>query len=109
MSLTNVLTLSIIKDLSYTGFVAWRNNNGAIFSEKQGCYIKNPMHKKGVPDIIGFRKSDGKMIAIEIKTGKDKLSIWQENFISELSQAGGISFIARDFDEYRRLILKHDI
>jgi len=96
MSATNQLTQSIIRFLNYNGFKAWRQNNGAVYSKKRDAFMKNPTHKLGIPDIIGFRKSDGKFLAIEVKTGRDKLSIFQTMFLEDVNTAGGIAFEVRD-------------
>jgi hypothetical protein len=52
---------------------------------------------KGVPDIIACYK--GRMIAIEVKGQKGKLSPHQELFMDNLKQAGAICFVARSVDD----------
>lgn len=82
------------------GFKCWRNNNGAVYSIKRKSFIKNRNHLLGIPDIIGYRKCDGKSVYIEVKTGNDKLSLHQEIFIKEAKEAGCIAFVVKDFDSY---------
>ena len=52
------------------------------------------MGLNGVADLIGVFR--GKGVAIEVKTGKDKLSPAQEKFLNKWRQAGGIGVEARD-------------
>ena len=51
----------------------------------------------GVPDIIGIHK--GRMIAIELKAPKGKLSDAQQQFIDRINEAGGLAFCARTLDD----------
>jgi hypothetical protein len=38
------------------------------------------------------------MIAIEVKAPKGKVSPYQEQFIRQINEAGGLAFVARDID-----------
>ena len=51
---------------------------------------------KGIPDIIGC--FGGRLIAIEVKTKRGKLSPEQEIHIDRINKAGGLAFVARDLD-----------
>ncbi len=53
---------------------------------------------KGISDIIGFHRHTGRFIACEIKAGKDKLSVEQEQFLSDVKQAGGVGIVVRSID-----------
>jgi len=48
---------------------------------------------KGIPDIIGLW--EGRMLAIEVKAPKGRVSPYQEQWIRRINQAGGIAFVAR--------------
>lgn len=96
----NRLTQSIVRFLNYNGFVAWNVYNGGVFDPKTKRYRKNPTQKKGVFDIAGFRKSDGRHLEIEIKWGRDKMSDDQIRHLDDLQSAGAICFVARDFDSF---------
>ena len=102
MTKTNALTQSILRYINLSGWKAWRNGNHAVFSRKRNAFMKNPTTLLGVPDIIGFRKSDAKFIAIEIKIGKDKLSPYQKVFIDQLKVSGGVVIVAKDFDSFQK-------
>jgi hypothetical protein len=99
MTTTNSTTQAILHYLNYTGYVAWRNNNGAIYDVKRQAYRKNPTTKHGVPDIIGFRKADGVALFVEVKTGRDKLSQAQQVFIEQAKDAGCIALVVKSYDE----------
>jgi hypothetical protein len=54
---------------------------------------------KGSADILGIRSPDGKAIAIEVKTGKGRLSPQQKIFKSIFEKYGGIYCEARSVDD----------
>ena len=96
---TNATTKACIAYLQLNGFNVWRNNNGAVYSKARGCYLKNPLHKQGVSDIIGYHKKSGKAIFVEIKTGKDKLSIEQYDFLEQARFAGCYAFDVKTLED----------
>jgi len=51
----------------------------------------------GVPDIIGIWQ--GRMLGIEVKTAKGKLSVQQQRFLDAIRREGGIAFCARSVDD----------
>ncbi len=103
MSRTNDITKAIVTYLNSKGFMVWRNYNGAVFSRKRDTYLKNPMNKLGVSDIIGFHKHTGLFIAVEVKAGADKPTREQTLFIEDVVKAGGMAFIAQDsFDDFEK-------
>ena len=101
--------------------IAWINLNGyqAERISTTGRYIDN---SKVVTDVLGNRKKigsgkyikgtgtngsadisatiKGKSIKIEVKIGKDKQSEAQIKYQQMIEKAGGIYFIAKDFDEF---------
>lgn len=84
------LTKSALIELGYRNIIAWRNNNvravpGRIFTGR-----------KGVSDIIGFHKKTGVFFAGEVKSGKDKLSIDQIEFLQQVSLSGGIAVVIHE-------------
>lgn len=116
----NELTKEIIRYLSLNGYVVWRNNTVGIFDIKQAaqklfsckrissvkhaisilktCYRKSH-DRKGAPDIIGYQKKTGRFIGVEVKAGKDKESIHQEQFRKQAVHAGAIHILARSLDD----------
>ena len=100
MKNTNALTQAIVGYLNLNGFIAWRQNTVGVFDRKKNTFRKNPNQKTGIPDIIGYRKSDAVFIGIEIKTGSDTLSNVQLIFLQTLKQAGGIALVVSSLDEF---------
>lgn len=98
MSLSNTLTVHAIKALSLNGCHVWRQNNGGVFDPTKKVFRRNSS-SPGVSDIIGFHKRTGIFIAVEIKAGKDKLSPYQERFLEDVKNAGGISMVIRTMDD----------
>lgn len=95
---TNALTKSVIDWLRWKGILAWRNNNGAVFDPKRGIHRKPPPGAlKGVPDILGILP-DGTFLGVEIKTGKDKLSPEQNDFLNQAIIRGAVAFEARTLE-----------
>lgn len=62
---------------------------------------KIPSSIKGVSDVIGYKKSTGTWICVEIKIGTDRLSPDQSLFLDGVKQAGGESWLVRDFESFR--------
>ena len=102
---TNALTASILASLFQKGCFAWRQSVTGIYDSRRGIY--RPARKVGIADIIGCR-SDGRFIACEVKTGKDRLRSEQEGFLSSVKHAKGIAMVVRsleDFENQYRLLL----
>lgn len=98
---TNELTASIIRYLNLNGCYAFRVNNGAVYDVKKGIHRRNPAAVHGIPDIIGYTRSGGRHIAIEVKgTKSDKLSPAQAMHLRCAEVAGCIAFEARSFDQF---------
>ena len=86
------LTNATLRVLTLNGFTAWRNNNIPTFDAKRNIYRANTT-KKGISDIIGFQRSTGRFLAVEIKNGKDKLSAEQKVFLGDVKNGGGIAMV----------------
>lgn len=67
-----------------------------IKTEHVKVHFKKNQKEVSTFDLIGFRKSDGKHVEIEIKTGKDKLDDDQLIHLKALQASGCISFATRD-------------
>lgn len=59
---------------------------------------------KGFSDLFGFRKSDGKMIFIEVKTPKGRLREKQEHFLKTMQQYPVICGVCRSAEEAIKLV-----
>lgn len=100
VSPANQLTKDIIQYLNGSGFLVWRNNNNAVYDANKNIFRKNPTTKLGVCDIVGLRKKDAKFIGVEVKYGKDKLSIHQIYHHEELRECGAIVIVAHNIDQF---------
>lgn len=78
----------------------WVNDTLGIFDKKINAYRKNtdPFRIKGPSDILGIL-SDGRFLAVEVKTDKGRVSEDQAFFIAEVKRRGGIAFVARSIED----------
>lgn len=104
------LMRAIMIAVSAEGCTVWRNNTGQAY---QGRIIHKAAKQLtlddarpvnfglcvGSADIIGIRHSDGRFIALEVKTGKGRLTKEQERFVFHVQLAGGLAGIVRSVDE----------
>lgn len=93
---------------------AWRNQSGMIAIPQAGRRARMiHMGMPGVADIIGFLPNDfgvsagntgnaGKILAIECKSDKGKLSPAQAEFLESVRVAGGIAIVAREIEDVER-------
>tara|TARA_R110002051_G_scaffold178040_1_gene247849 strand:+ start:7308 stop:7646 length:339 start_codon:yes stop_codon:yes gene_type:complete len=72
----------------------WRNNTGAIRLDKR--FIR--FGAVGSSDILGVM-SDGRFLAIEVKSAKGKLTKHQKVFLDGIRDAGGVAFVARSIED----------
>ncbi len=70
--------------LKSLGIFHWKNHGG-------------PMGAKGIADILGCYR--GRLLAIEVKAPKGKVSYDQQRFIDNVNAAGGLAFVARSIDD----------
>lgn len=61
---------------------------------------------RGISDIIGIRKSDGKFIAMEVKTPKrrNQVTQHQQHFMDRIQDSGGISGVVTSIEEADALL-----
>ena len=100
MSKSNELTKEIIKFLNVAGFLTWRNNTAGVYDPTKKIFRRNPALKRGVSDILGIVPFTGRLIAIEIKIGADKLSPEQHMFLNDVRERNGIAFVAKGFNGF---------
>ena len=101
---TNSTTKAILQWLNYNGFRAYSVYNGAVYSAKRESYLRNPNKLKGIPDICGYRFSDGKALFVEIKTGKDRVSPEQLIFHTDAKKAECIVLVCKSTDDFMEQI-----
>lgn len=94
------MTAHILGYLRARGYVAWAQDNRGRYNPKTGKWYPHPNNRVGVPDILGYRKSDARFIGVEVKAGHDILSRFQIDFLNELKEHGGLPFVAYSFDGF---------
>lgn len=82
--------------------VTFRANVGK-FNTSDGRVITTGL-PKGFPDLFGYRKSDGRIIFLEVKTPTGRVRPEQEKFIARAKQDGCIAGVVRSVDDARKLI-----
>lgn len=84
--------------------VIFRNNVGKV-KTADGRVFDTGL-PKGYSDLSGFRKSDGKMIFLEIKNEKGRLRKEQVHFLETMKQYPVIVGVARSPEEAISLVLE---
>ncbi|OEH55918.1 hypothetical protein AQ616_18955 [Oceanobacillus sp. E9] len=77
--------------------VIFRNNVGRV-RMADGRFFDTGL-PKGYSDLSGFRKSDGKMVFIEVKNENGILRNDQKHFLNEMSKYPVIAGVARSPEE----------
>ena len=95
------ITSAILAYLTAQGYTVWRQNTTGIYDPNTKRWRVNPQGRRGVPDIIGFRKRDGLFIGVEVKAGRDTLRDDQKKFLNELKAAGGLAFVAHSVAQFQ--------
>lgn len=76
--------------------------NVGLFYTQYGTQIK--IGVKGTSDLIGFRLSDNKFVAIEVKTETGRPTKEQKAFLAAMRKYGCIAGIARNSEQARKII-----
>jgi hypothetical protein len=92
---TNALTKAVLYYCHLNGIRAWRQNNAAVYDPTRQCFRANSS-TPGISDVLGYCLRTGRIIAIEIKTGRDTLSTEQRAFLAGIRLAGGFACEGRD-------------
>ena len=88
------MTSAILGYLHAHGFAAWAQPNRGEYNPKTGKWRPHPNSRRGIPDILGFRRADALFLGVEVKAGTDRPRPEQTQFLTELKAAGGLAFIA---------------
>jgi hypothetical protein len=94
-----VIQSQILDYLRFKRIVAFRINSGMIKTESGGMVKLAP---RGFSDIVGVLPG-GRALFIEVKTGKNKTTEFQEIFLEEMKNQGALAFVAysiEDCDKY---------
>ncbi len=80
----------------------FRVNTGTV-KTIDGRFFKTGV-PKGFSDLCGYRKSDGKMFFVEVKSETGKLRPDQEHFLRQMNKYPVITGVARSVDEAIEII-----
>lgn len=83
--------------------VLYRNNVGAL-KDSTGRLVRYGLGV-GSSDLIGIRKSDGRMVAIEVKVPGKNATPEQQQFLNIIKRHGGLAGVAHNVEEARKIIL----
>lgn len=92
--------------LTKQGGYGWLQNTFGL----PGAEHARAAKKKGVADLLcvfpfyvhPINRKIGIAIAIEVKTGKDVLSIEQDGFLENFRHAGGLTFVTADMPDFQK-------
>ena len=84
--------------------IIFRTNVGSVRT-KDGRIFSSGL-PKGYSDLSGFRKSDGKMIFLEVKTEKGKLRKEQIHFLDEMNKYPVIASVCRSAEEAVKIVME---
>lgn len=93
---------NILLEVSKAGHKIWRSNAGKIKNAQTGTWIN--LLPKGFPDTFGFRKSDGKFFAIEVKTATGRLRKEQIQFAKFAATQPILYGVARSVEDAIKII-----
>ena len=85
----------ILNFLRILGVYCWKNQSVGIYDPVKKVYRRNGNHNhiRGTSDILGI--INGRFLAIEVKSEIGKLSPEQRVFLAQISNNGGVAFVAR--------------
>ena len=96
------LVKACIAYLNLKGYEVLRNNTGLfIFHNKDGKPRAVRIGLKGSPDIIAC-SPDGRFIAVECKTGRNRLTAYQKAFLERLRKKNAIVVVAYSVDDLEK-------
>lgn len=87
--------------IAKNGHRVWRSNAGSVRNE-QGRVIK--LFPKGFPDLLGYRKEDGKFFCIEVKNDKGQLRDEQKKFAAFAQTQPILYGVARSVDDAMEIV-----
>lgn len=101
MKSEQTIQAEILLAINQKGHRCWRSNAGRVKNEA-GYYIK--LFPAGFPDLLGYRKGDGKFFVIEVKNQKGKLRDDQKKF-ADFAEGQPILYgVARSVEDAMEII-----
>lgn len=92
---------TILDYLNAQGHYAIRVNTQGVPIHGEGGAITGfrPSPQRGVADILCCMKGTGRFLAVEVKTGDNKPSAEQDQFLKDITDRGGIGTVVWSLDE----------
>lgn len=98
----SVILKQVMLEACKLGLVVFRNHVGGFY-DKDGRF-----HRVGLcvgsSDLIGWERSTGRFVAIEVKAMDGKASKAQENFLNQVKAAGGIAIVCDNPKNLQKLL-----
>lgn len=91
---------SILKWLSTTGLLHWRQNAGVLFVGPR----RVTLGLAGLPDIILIVPPTGRFVGLEVKSKTGKMREAQIEFMQRLKGAGGGYHVVRSLDDAKNAV-----
>lgn len=102
-----IIQNQIMSYLKFKGIFAWQNKSTGTFDPTSKRFRKPGLwFMRGTSDILGILDG-GKLLAIEVKTPKGKLTPEQKLFLREIRLRGGISLVARSVADVELALKQH--
>tara|TARA_B100000809_G_C14792398_1_gene407135 strand:+ start:26 stop:367 length:342 start_codon:yes stop_codon:yes gene_type:complete len=81
----------------------WKNNTVGVYDPVKKTFRRPTKYCiNGVADILGVIPPDGKLVAIEVKSKKGRVSKNQEAFLLRVRMQNGKAFIARSIEDVQK-------
>ena len=96
----NIIESQILYYLRSKGIFCWKQPSAGFFDTKLKRFRKHasPYVIGGISDILGIL-SDGRFLAIEVKSKTGRPTKEQLTFIENINKRGGVAFVARSIQE----------
>lgn len=98
----NAVVNGILEYLQWKKIFAWHNKNISTYDPRTKRFRRFGKYEmRGVSDILGILP-DGRFLAIECKTGYNKASDVQKEFIKNINDNGGVAFVAYGIEDVNK-------
>ena len=94
------LVNQVLAYLKIKGHFVWKQNVGGMYDQRKR-FVRFGF--KGISDVIGVA-SDGRMIAVECKVGKNKPTQFQEDFLEEIRARGGYAILCYKLEDLENIL-----
>ncbi len=95
-----VIQKAILKWLTETNILHWRQNSGTVFAG--GRVIR--LGEEGLPDIVCVIPPNGHFLGLEVKSAKGKIRPAQAEFADRIRSIGGSYVVVRTLEQAMRAV-----